>query len=92
MSLFIPELMPCPSVLEAEEKDMLCRLSSTATAAEGGRHRGDSGLEEKSVQAICSPSQLDSQRALCLPEPLMELQDICHQGGLNQVGVGLALG
>jgi hypothetical protein len=46
---FIPQLMPCPSVLGTEDKELLCRLSSTATTAEGGSHRGDSGLEEKSV-------------------------------------------
>ncbi len=46
---------------EAEDKDVLCRLASYATAAEGGRHIGDPGLEEKSLQALCSRSQLDSQ-------------------------------
>ncbi len=92
MSLVIPQLMPRPGVPRAEDKDMLCCLPSSATAAEGGRHRGDSGLEEKSVQAICSCSQLDSERALCLPEPLMKLQDVHPRGGLNQVGVGRAFG
>ncbi len=92
MSLFIPQLMPCPSVPTAEDEDVLCRLSFSAAAAEEGRHRGDSGLEEKSVQAICSCSQLDSQRALCLPEPLMKLQDVRPRGDLNQVGVRRAFG
>ncbi len=82
--------MPRLSVPRAEDKDMLCRLPSSATAAEGGEHRGDSGLEEKSIRAICSRSQLDSQRALCLPEPLMKLQDVGAWGGLNQVRVGRA--
>ncbi len=83
MSLVIPQLMLRPGVPRAEDKDMLCRLPSSATAAEGGRHREDSGLEEKSIQAICSHSQLYSQRALCLPQPLMKLQDVGPQGGLN---------
>jgi hypothetical protein len=83
MSLFIPQLMPCPSVPTAKDEDMLCNLLSSATAAEEGRHRGDSGLEEKSVQAICSRSQLNGQRALYLSEPLMKLEDICPWGGLN---------
>jgi hypothetical protein len=81
-----------PGVPRAEDMDMLCHLPSSATAADGGRHRGDSDLEEKSVQAICPRSQLDSQRALCLPEPLMKLQDVRPQGGLNQVTVGRAFG
>ncbi len=42
MSLVIPQLMPRPGVPRAEDKDMLCRLPSSATAAEGGRHRGGS--------------------------------------------------
>ncbi len=61
---------------------MLRCLSSSAAAAEGGRHKGDPGLEEKSIQAIYSRSQLYSQRALCLPEPLMKLQDVGPWGGL----------
>jgi hypothetical protein len=92
MPLLIPQLMSCPSVLRADDEDMSCRLPSSATAAEGGGHRGDSSLEEKSIQAICSRSQLDSQQALCLPEPLMKLQDVRPRGGLNQVGVGRAFG
>ncbi len=92
MPLLIPQLMLCPSMPRAEDKDMLRCLSSSTTAAEGRRHRGDSGLEEKSIQAIYSRSQLDSQRALCLPEPLMKLQDVGPQGGLNQVGVGRVFG
>jgi hypothetical protein len=49
-------------------------------------------MEEKSVQAVFSCSQQDSQRALCLPEPFMELQDVSPQGGLNQIGVGWTFG
>jgi hypothetical protein len=92
MSLLITQLMPCPSVLGAEDEDVFCRLLSSATAAEGVRHRGDSRLKEKSIQAICSHSQLDSQQALCLPKPLMRLQDICLREGQNQVRVGRAFG
>jgi hypothetical protein len=92
MPLLIPQLMSCPGMPRAEDKDMLCCSSSSTTAAEGGRHRGDSGLDEKSIQAIYSRSQLDSQRALCLPETLMKLQDVGPWGGLNQVGVGRAFG
>jgi hypothetical protein len=71
MSLFIPQLLPCISMSGAEDKDVLCPLLSSATAAEGGRHRGDPGLEEKCIQAISSHSQLDSQRALWLSKPLV---------------------
>jgi hypothetical protein len=90
--LLIPQLMLCLGVLGAKDEDVLCRLLSSAAAAERGRHRGDSSLEEKSIQAISSHSQLDSQRALCLPEPLMKLQDICPRGGLNKIGVWKAFG
>ncbi len=88
MSLFIPELVPYPSVPRAEDKDVLCCLPSSATAAERGSHRGDSGLEEKSIQAICSCSQLDCQRALCLLEPLMEIQDVRPWGASTKSGLG----
>ncbi len=74
--------MSCPFILRTEDEDVLCRLPSSATAAEGGRHRGDSGLEEKSIQAIYSRSQLDGQRALCLSEPLMKLQNVRPRGAL----------
>jgi hypothetical protein len=50
-----------PRVLRAEDKDVLYYLSSFAAAVERGRHRGDPGLEEKSIQATFSHSQLDSQ-------------------------------
>ncbi len=83
MSLFIPELMLYPSVPGAEDKDVLCHLLTSATAAKRGSHRGNSSLEEKSIQAICARSQLDSQRAVYLPEPLMELHDVRPWGGLN---------
>jgi hypothetical protein len=92
MSLFIPELLPYPRVPRAKYKDVLCCLLSSATAAERGSHREDSGLEEKSVQAICSRSQLNSQRALVLPEALVKLQDIGSQRCLNKVRVGRAFG
>jgi hypothetical protein len=90
--MLIPELMSCPGISRAKDEDVFCGLPSSATAAEGGKHRGDSSLEEKSIQAICSHSQLDSQQALCFPELLMKLQDVCPQGGLNQIGVGRAFG
>jgi hypothetical protein len=76
----------------AEDKDVLRYLLSSATAAERGRHRRDPGLEEKGIQGIYSSSQLDSQQAPCLTEPLMKLQDISPWGGLNQVWVGRAFG
>jgi hypothetical protein len=82
--------MSCPSVPRAKDKDVPRSLASSVTAAEGGRHRGDSGVVEKSIQADCSHFQLDSQQALCLPEPLMKLQDIGPQGGLNLIGIGRA--
>jgi hypothetical protein len=88
MSLFIPQLMLCPSVPRAKDEDMLCSLPSSATAAEGGRQRGNSGLEKKRVQAICSRSQLDGQRALCLPEHLMKLENICPRGTSTKSGLG----
>jgi hypothetical protein len=61
MSLLIPQLMLCPSMPGSKDMDVLYHLQSSATAAEGRRHRGDSGLEEKSIQAIFSHSQLDGQ-------------------------------
>jgi hypothetical protein len=90
--MLIPELMSCPGIPRTKDEDVFCHLPSSATAAEGGKHRGDSGLEKKSIQAICSGSQLDSQQALCFPEPLMKLQDIRPWGDLNQIGVGRAFG
>ncbi len=90
MPQLIAKLVSRPRVLRAEYKDVLRRLSSSAAAAEQGRHRGDPGLEEESIQAIYSCSQVDSQRALCLLEPLMKLQDIGPTGALNQVWVGRA--
>ncbi len=90
MSMLITQLMSCPSALRTKDMDVSGGLTSSGTAAERGRHRGDSGLVEKSIQTICSHSQLDSQRALCLPEPLMQLQDVCPWGGLNQIAIGRA--
>ncbi len=92
MSLVIPQLMLRPGVPRAKDKEMLNCLLSSARAAEGERRREDSGLEEKSIQAICFCFQLNSQRALCLPEPLMKLEDVGPRGGLSHVGVGRAFG
>jgi hypothetical protein len=92
MSLFISQLRACPSLPWAKDEDVFRRLLSSPTGANGGRDRGDSGLEEKSIQTIFSHSQLDGQRALCLPEPMMELHDVRPWGGLNQIGVGRAFG
>ncbi len=87
MPLFIPQLMLCPGMPGSGHKYMLCHLPSSANAAEGARHRGDSGLEEKSIHTICSHSQLNSQPALCIPEPLMQLQDVCPCSG-HQLSFG----
>jgi hypothetical protein len=48
MSLLIPKLMLGPGVLRAKDKDVLCQLLSSAAATMAGRHKGVSGLEEKS--------------------------------------------
>ncbi len=77
-------------MLRAEDEDVLRCLLSSATAAESGSHKGDPGMKQKSMKAIYSRPQLDSQRALCLFEPLMKLEDIGPWGGLNQVWVGKA--
>ncbi len=58
--MLIPELMSCPGIPRAKDEDVFRCLPFFATAAEGGKHRQDSGLEEKSIQAIHSRSQLDS--------------------------------
>jgi hypothetical protein len=92
MPLLNPQLLSCSSVLRAEDNNMFRYLSSLAAVAVGGKHRGDSGLEEISSQAICSSPQLDSQQALCLPEPIMEQYDIGPQGGFTKVGVGRTFG
>jgi hypothetical protein len=81
--------MWCPCMTRAKDKDVFSCLSSSARATQSGRHSGDSGLEVNSVKAICSLSQLDGQRALRLPEPLLELQNVSPWGGLNQVRVGI---
>jgi hypothetical protein len=88
MPQLISQLVSCPRVVRTEDKDVLRCLSSSAAAAEGGRHRGDLGLEEKSIKAIDSRSQLDSQRALRLPGPLMKLQDIGPWGASTKSGMG----
>jgi hypothetical protein len=80
-SLLIHQLSLCPGVPWAKDKDKLGSLASSATAAERARHRGDSGLVEKSIQAVCSHSRLDGQHALYLSEPFVQLQDVCPQGG-----------
>jgi hypothetical protein len=90
--MHIPKLMSCTGIPGAEDEDLFCCLSSFAIAAEKGKHSWDSGLEEKSIQAVCSRSQLDSEQALCFPEPLMKLQDVCPGEGLNQIRVVRAFG
>jgi hypothetical protein len=87
MPLLVPQLIKCPSMPRAEDKDVFYGLSSSA-ASKGGRNRGDSGLEEKSIQAIYSRIQLDSQRALCLPKPLMEVQDVRPWGASTTSRLG----
>ncbi len=71
--MLIPKLMSCPGKLRAKDEGVCCGLSSSAAAAKGGKHSGDSGLKEESVQAICSRSQLDSQQDFCFPQHIMEL-------------------
>jgi hypothetical protein len=61
MPQLIPQLMSCPRVLGEEDKDVLHCLSSSAGAAERGRHIEDPGMEEKGIQAIYSLSELDHQ-------------------------------
>jgi hypothetical protein len=90
MPQLITQLVSCHRVLRAEDKEVLHSLLSFAPAAGGRRYRGDCGLKEKSIYAIGSHSQLDSQQALCLLEPLLKLQDISPWGGLNRVQVGRA--
>ncbi len=90
MPQLIPQLMSCPRVLVAEDKDVRRCLSSSAAAAKRGRHRGDHGLEENGIQAFYSHSQLNYQQAIRLPEPLMDLQDIRPWGSPDQVWVGRA--
>ncbi len=53
-----------------KDEVVFCYFSSSATAEEGRCHRGDAGLKENNIQAVCSCSQLDSQQALCLLESL----------------------
>ncbi len=53
--------------------------------------QGGEGAElawKTSIQAIYSHSQLNGQQALCLPEPLMKLQDIWPWGGGPQSSLG----
>ncbi len=69
--LFITQFMLSPSMPGTADEDKLCCLSTSATALEGGRKRGDSGLEENSVKAFYSRLQLDGWPALCLPEFLV---------------------
>jgi hypothetical protein len=88
MSLLIPQLVPCPFVSRAEDKDLLCHLTLSTTAAEEGRHRENSGLEQKRIQVIYSHFQLDSQQALCFSKPLMKPQDIGPQGASIKLGLG----
>ncbi len=51
--MLISKLILCSSGLRTKVEDVFHYLLSSATAVEGGRHRGDSDLEEKSLQAIC---------------------------------------
>jgi hypothetical protein len=55
---------------------MILLLQQSAAAAEGDKNRGELGLKEKGIRVVCSCPQLDSQRALCLLEPFMKLQNI----------------
>ncbi len=71
MPSIVSQLMSCLRVLGAEDKDVLCRLSSSATTARMKKHIGHSGLKEESILAVDSGSQLDSQQALLSSEPLM---------------------
>ncbi len=50
----------------------------------------NSGLEEKRIEAVCSHSQLDSQLALYLPQPLEQLQDASSRKGINHITIGRA--
>jgi hypothetical protein len=68
--LLIPQLMSCTGMPGAKNENVFCGLSYPVAAARRLRHRGDSGLEEKSIQAGYSCFQLDGQQALCLPDPL----------------------
>jgi hypothetical protein len=72
----------------AKDYIVFCCLLSSAAAAKTRRHRRDSGLEEKCIQAIGYHSQMDGQQALCCLEPLVKLQNINPWGVLNQLGVG----
>ncbi len=65
-----------------------CRSSYSAAAAEGGKHKSDFGLEEKSIEAICSRSQLYDQRGVCLPEHISELHYVGPGGASTRLGKG----
>jgi hypothetical protein len=49
MHQLIPQTVSCLRILRAKDKDVLSCLPSSAAAAEMGRHKGDSDLEEKSI-------------------------------------------
>jgi hypothetical protein len=88
MPSIVSQLVLCLRVLRAKDEDVFGPLLSSAAAVERRRHREDRGLEEESIQTISSCFQLDSQRALCLHEPLVEFQDVSPREGLNEVRVG----
>jgi hypothetical protein len=47
--MLITELMSRLGIPRAKDEDVFRCLLSVAAAAEGGKHRGDSVLEEKSI-------------------------------------------
>jgi hypothetical protein len=69
--MLVSQLVKCTGMHRAEDMDVLHCSSSSATTAGRGRPKEGPDLEKKGIQANCSHSQLDSQRALCLPKPLM---------------------
>ncbi len=77
--------MASPCVPMAEDKDVFCSLLSSPAAAEVVRHRGDSGLREKSVKAVFSRFQLCSQHAFYHSEPIMELPVVGPSGGSQPI-------
>jgi hypothetical protein len=54
-----PQLVLCPRVPRMEDKKVLCCMLPSTQAAERKRCRGNSSLDEKSLQAIYSRSELD---------------------------------
>ncbi len=62
-ALGYPQVILCLRVLGVEDKNVLCSLLFSAAAAVMGRYKGETDLEKKSIKAIYSCSQLDSQQA-----------------------------